>query len=48
MNTKSCFSLNYSADNSYLFANGKEDFRFKADNENFNFPTQVSLLRISK
>ena len=36
-------SLYYNADNSYLFANGKEIFKFKADNKNVNFPTQFGL-----
>ena len=38
-NTKLCLSLPYNADNSYLFFNGKEIFKFKADNKNVNFPT---------
>ena len=38
-NTKFCFSLHYNGDNSYLFANGKEISKFKADNKNVNFPT---------
>ena len=33
-------NLHYNADNSYLFVNGKEIFKFKADNKNVNFPTQ--------
>ena len=36
-------SLHYNADNSYLFVNGKEVFKFKADNKNVNFPTQFCL-----
>ena len=36
-------SLHYNADNSYLFVNGKEIFKFKADNKNVNFPTQFCL-----
>ena len=36
-NTKFCFSLHYDADNSCLFVNGKEIFKFKADNKNVNF-----------
>ena len=28
-NTKFCLSLHYNADNSYLFVNGKEIFKFK-------------------
>ena len=33
-NTKLCCSLQYNADNSYLSVNGKEMFKFKADNKN--------------
>ena len=36
-------SLHYNADISYLFVNGKEVFKFKADNKNVNFPTQFCL-----
>ena len=32
---------------SYLFVNGKEVFKFKADNKNINFPTQFCLRSIS-
>ena len=46
-NTKLCLSLHYNANNSYLFVNGKEIFKFKADNKNVNFPTQFCLGRIS-
>ena len=46
-NTKFYLSLYYNADNSYLFVNGKEIFKFKADNKNINFPTQFSLRCIS-
>ena len=42
-NTKFCLSLHYNADNIYLFVNGKETFKFKADNKNVNFPTQFCL-----
>ena len=42
-NKKFCFSLYYNADNSYLFINGKEIFKFKGDNKNVNFPTQFCL-----
>ena len=31
-NTKFGLSLHYNADNSYLFVNGKEFFKFKSDN----------------
>ena len=36
-------SLHYNADNCYLFINGKEIFKFKADNKNVSFPTQFCL-----
>ena len=42
-NTKFFLSLHYNADNSYLFVNGKEIFKFKANNENINFPHQFCL-----
>ena len=35
-NTKFCLSWHYNADNSYLFDNGKEIFKFKANNKNAN------------
>ena len=34
VNTKFCLSLHYNADNSYLFVNRKEIFKFKTDNKN--------------
>ena len=37
----------YNVDNSYLFANEKEIFKFKAGNENVNYPTQFCLGSIS-
>ena len=43
VNTNFCLGLHYNADNSYLFVNGKEIYKFKADNKNVNFPTQFSL-----
>ena len=46
-NTKFCLSLHYNAGNSYLFANGKEIFKFKASNKNVNFATQLCLGNIS-
>ena len=39
--------MHYNADNSYLFVNGKEIFKFKANNKNFNFPTPFCLGSIS-
>ena len=38
--TKFCVSLHYNADNSYLFVNGKEIYKFKANNGNINFPSR--------
>ena len=46
-NTKLCLSLHYNADNTYLFVNGKEIFKFKADNKIVNYPTQFCLGSIS-
>ena len=40
---KFCWSLQYNADNSYLFFNEKEIFKFKANNKNVNFPTQFCI-----
>ena len=45
-NTKP-LSLHYSADNSYLFVNGKEIFKLKNNNKNVNFPTQFCLRNVS-
>ena len=42
-NTKFCLRLHYNADNSYLYARGKEIFKFKADNKNLNFSTRFCL-----
>ena len=47
VNTKFCLSVHYNADNSYLFVNGKEIFKFKADNKNVNLPTRLFLGSIS-
>ena len=41
--TNLLLSLHYNADNSYLFVNGKEIFKFKADNRNDNFLTRFCL-----
>ena len=46
-NTKFWLSLHCNADNSYLFGNGKEIIKFKADNKNVNFPTRFRLGIIS-
>ena len=37
-NTKLCLNLRYNADNSYLFVNGKNIFKFKAGNVNSSTP----------
>ena len=36
-------NLHYNSDNSYLFVNGKEIYKFKASNKNVNFPSQFCL-----
>ena len=46
-NATFCLSLHYNADKSYLFVNGREIFKFKADNKNVNFPTWFCLESIS-
>ena len=40
-------SLYYNSDNSYLFVNGKEIYKFKASNKNVNFPSQFCLGSLS-
>ena len=40
-------SLHRNDDKSYLFVNGKEIYKFKADNRSVNFPTQFCLGSIS-
>ena len=40
-------SLHYNADNSCLFVNGKDLFKFKADNKNINLLTRFCLGSIS-
>ena len=40
-------SLHYNADNSYLFANGKEIYKFEASNKNNDFPSRFCLGSIS-
>ena len=37
--TKFCSSLHYNADNSYLFVNGTEIYKFKSSNKNNSFPS---------
>ena len=46
-NTKFYLSLHYDTDNSYLFVNEKEIFKFKSDNKIVNLPTQFCLGSIS-
>ena len=46
--TRFCLSSHYNANNTYLFVNGKELFKFKASNKNFSFPTQFCLESMSK
>ena len=46
-NTKFCLIFRYNTDNSYLFVNGKEIIKFKANNKNVNFPTQICSGSIS-
>ena len=41
--TKFCLKLHYNGDNNFVFVNGKEIYKFKADNENVNFTTQFCL-----
>ena len=41
--TKFCLSLHYNGDNSYLFVNGEEIYKFKANNKKVNFSNQFSL-----
>ena len=45
--TKFGLSLDYNIDNSYLFVNGKEIYKFKASNINVNFLSQFCLGSIS-
>ena len=40
---KFCSSLLYNIDNSYLFVNGKEIYKFNASNKNVNFTSQICL-----
>ena len=40
-------SLHYNLDNSYLFVDGKEIYKIKANNGSVNFPTQFYLGNIS-
>ena len=40
-------SLHYNYDKTFLFINGKEIFKFKIDNKNVKFPTQICRGSIS-
>ena len=40
-------SSHFNANNSHLFVNGKEIFKFKVDYKNFNFPEKIFLGSIS-
>ena len=42
--SKFCLSLRYNADNSYLFVNGKEVFKFKAGNCQLSFVSDLFLM----
>ena len=42
-----CLRLHHNHDNSYLFLNGKEIFKFKINNENVNFLTKFFLRSVS-
>ena len=46
--TKFCLSLHYNSDSSYLFVNIKKIYKFIADNENVNSPSQFCLGSISE
>ena len=46
-NTKFCLGLHYKVENSFLFVNGREIFKFQADNKNVNFSTRFCLGSIS-
>ena len=46
-NTKFCLSLNNNGDNSYLFVNEKETYKFKVENKNVDFRTQFCPGNIS-
>ena len=35
--------MHYNSDNSYLFVNRREIYKFKASNKNVNFPSQFCL-----
>ena len=39
--TKFCWSLHYNGDNSYLFLNRRDIYKFKADNKNVSLTNSV-------
>ena len=45
--TKSCLTFHDNSDNSYLFVNGKEIYKFEVSNKNVNIPSQFCLGSIS-
>ena len=45
--TTFCLSLHYNGDNSCLFVDGREIFKFKASKKYFNFPSEFCLGNIS-
>ena len=44
---KFCLRLHYNVDNSYLFVNEKEIYKFKVNHKSDNFPSQYYLASIS-
>ena len=47
MKRKFCLSLHYNHDNSYLFVNRKEIYKFKADKKDVKFSIKFNLESIS-
>ena len=47
VNINICLSSHCHHDNSYLFINGQESYKFKADDKSVDFPTQFCLESIS-
>ena len=45
--TKLFLTWHYNSDNSYLFTNGKDIYKFNASNKDVNFPSQFCLRSIS-
>ena len=44
--TKFCLSLHYNAENSYLFVNGKETYKFKASNKTFHLKEVCMIFQL--